>query len=620
MEATRSQRRKSVADVHFHPWNYAQQGTNPKGLIRAMQSQSLKYTVLAPIPTSLLLRCGNCTHNHVDDQDDDNFELRAEHLNSYNPATGLPASTKAHIEHIVPNYYISDPRVRDAFHATDVEYELLIKKDGPLYYDTNVDSHTAAVYNRLSQAEKDKFDPMITGLALGDIRSGEKLIMKLHDNPGVFTGVGEITVFKEWVQHKVQKELQADLTNQQLGLIKLMKTCGTIGMPVVLHCDVNDYKPDSTGVNTVPTQTADGSAAQVHFANVKNFLKHPDCRNTTIIWAHAGGLGKYSRIYPGHLDNLKSILTDPDCSHVSFDLSWDVVGEQLLFDDSQLPFTEKSEVNPEKLKELTNMLEAHPNRFLFGSDSLSPFSDDVWNGTERRYKALFSNLSDSCFNAIRIENYERLIVNARKRVRLWEQYCLPYSAADISRRPDSANRPPELCIAFSVAIYQAIKQGEQNIEAALSNRPGAIVQYPISASDLEAIASEVVTSGHHPWMDTPNFGNIFGTAKVLWERHGLPYTSITLSPEAKKQLPPAVQLALQKACRDAIIYQMKGVERHMKLSTPIVNFPIPDSFLRDVANIKRCGEEFWNSNADFKIYLEQSKRYTARILGKHSKL
>lgn len=316
-------RRKSIADVHFHPWNYAQQGTDPLYLLDAMNEMKMRWTVLAPIPTSLLLCCGNCAHDHSGSGHQHKDKVLSpnklseaqqkaiiELWESYNPATGLPAITKKKVDQkLVPNYYISELAVRNAFEVSNEDYEHLIKEDAPLYYDTNVDSHTARAYKDLQDEDKSKFDPMITGLALGDMRASEKLIMKLYDNPGVFTGVGEITVFKEWVQRKVQGEMQANFTSQQCALLKLMKTCGTIGMPVVLHCDVGSMFWEKEGSTDKPTQD--------HFENMKAFLSHPDCQKTTIIWAHAGGLGKYARVRPGHLDNLEKILSSVDCKSCS---------------------------------------------------------------------------------------------------------------------------------------------------------------------------------------------------------------------------------------------------------------------------------------------------------------
>lgn len=511
-------RRKSIADVHFHPWNYAQQGTDPLYLLDAMNEMKMRYTVLAPIPTSLLLRCGNCTHKHGESGHQHKDEVPSpnkldeaqqkaitELWESYNPATGLPAINKQMVDQkLVPNYYISELEVRNAFKVSSEDYERLIKEDAPLYYDTGVDGHTARAYLELTEEDRAKFDPMITGLALGDMRASEKLIMKLYDNPGVFTGVGEITVFKEWVQRKVQGEMQADLTSQQCALLKLMKTCGTIGMPVVLHCDVGSmfWEKDNSS----------DKATQDHFENMKAFLSHPDCQKTTIIWAHAGGLGKYARIRPGHLKNLEKILSSDDCKHVHFDLSWDTVAEQLLYDDNQLPVKETSSVNEEKLQELVNLINKYPYRFLFGSDSLSPNTVSIWKGTETTYHELFVRLGDQVSNALRIGNYERLIVGARRKVRLWERHCLPYAAIAILRRSDN-QRPPHVIEALSKAIQDAIKHGESNIAKQIEDTQAMVEAFRIPPSFLKRAATAPHVGNNPPWNGNDYFNEYLKQAE-----------------------------------------------------------------------------------------------------------
>lgn len=511
-------RRKSIADVHFHPWNYAQQGTDPEELIPAMETMKMRYTVLAPIPTSLLLRCGNCTHDHrkAGHQHEDKSpapnklnEQERQAIStlweSYNPATGLPAITKEMVDNkLVPNYYISELAVRNAFRVSQADYERLIAEDAPLYYDTGVDSHTAAAYKQLPEEDRGKFDPMITGLPLGDMRASEKLIMKLYDNPGVFTGVGEITVYKEWVQRKVQGELQADLTSQQCALLKLMKTCGTIGMPVVLHCDVGSMFWEKEGSDSKPTQD--------HFENMKAFLSHPDCQKTTIIWAHAGGLGKYARVRPGHLENLEKILKSDDCTHVHFDLSWDTVAEQLLYDDDQLPLKESSRVNDKKLKALVNLITQFPKRFLFGSDSLSPNFVSNWQGTETTYQPLFVQLSDVVINALRIENYERLIVGARRKVRLWEKHCLPYAAIGILRRSDY-DRSPYVIQALTNAIQDGIKHGQDNVALEMQNPGARTTPFGIPPSFLKRAATGLMMGTDAPWRGNAEFDKYLDRAR-----------------------------------------------------------------------------------------------------------
>ncbi|WP_374519653.1 hypothetical protein [Hydrogenophaga sp.] len=613
MEARTTPRIKgALADSHFHHRNYTQQGTPPLHLISPMNDQNMRYAVLAPIPTSLLLRCGNCSHDHGHGNrqpSEIGTKTIEKFWSSYNPADGLPAAAQEHIESILPNYYISELKVRNAFHASQEEYKALIDKDGPLYYDTEVDSRTASDYNGLATEEdpkgnknKDRFDPMITGLALGDMRASEKLITKLHNNPGVFTGIGEITVFKEWVQHKVGKNLQANMSDQQRALIKLMKTCGSIGMPVILHCDVNDYHPDVNDVNH--TSEDDEKTKPRYLDAILEFLKHPDCQNTTIIWAHACGLGKYSRALPSHLSNIEKLLESSDHQHVKVDLSWDTVAEQLLYTDEELKKGDKRNLDTKKLNDLVELISKHPDRFLFGSDSLSPNSTKIWDQTADTYQPLFESLKklpngEAVCEKFRIGNYIDNIRNARLKVRLWEKLCLPYAMAAITRRTDNA-LPRDVKIAISIAIKQAIKNANGVINGKITPLLAAAkndndnfntiisklievsagdnaVQQEFSAKDLEQWATYIYPKNDQPapWTANKKFVEILGKVNKLWGDEGKALDDLRdkVKKDSKEHkslyatLPKesnVYSIALDYALRDAIIHRMMQVEINLE--------------------------------------------------------
>ena len=502
------ERKYSKADVHFHHKNYAQQGSNPRELLDAMDYMRMEYTVLSPIPTNLLVQCGRC-----DSVDHHPKPLTPKQMKSvdtlwnggvwsealwaeFNPARG---STSIDIRD-VPNYYISDMRIRQAFTVDEQVYNELIKKDGPLYYNTMVDDQTAEAFRALNDHDKPRFDPMVTGLALGDMRSSEFLLDKLRRNKGVFTGVGEITVYKEWVQEKVGVSLQADMTSRAYALIKLMNTCGVIGMPVVLHCDVDMMPWDRK------------YTGPAYFENICSFLRTTECKNTTIIWAHAGGLGKYSRIRDGHLDLLDKVLADPGMSHVFFDLSWDTVARQLTMDKDE------KAADPNKIAQLVALLEKYPSRFLFGSDSLSPNNVDVWQGTEVAYAAVFEKLKSDTAAAIKKGNYERLIVGARKNVRLYEKYCVDYAGLAIDIRQDNS-RPFDVQWAVREAIKDAVDYGLAMRAHELDpKQPQPSKEHAarlVSLEDLRTIATKVLLPKEAPWEKAHNFQSYLSRAPKL---------------------------------------------------------------------------------------------------------
>src|SRR4029079_14849550 len=93
-----------------------------------------------------------------------------------------------------------------------------LSSDAPLYYYSFTDAYIAMQYRSLSREEQARFDPMITGFNPGDLYAAEHIRRVLRTFPGVFTGIGEFSVHKEFVSPKVAGET-ASLTNPALDRI-----------------------------------------------------------------------------------------------------------------------------------------------------------------------------------------------------------------------------------------------------------------------------------------------------------------------------------------------------------------------------------------------------------------
>lgn len=383
--------RYEMSDVHFHPTNYAHQGISFKDALGHMEKLRIYRTVMSPIPTRQLVQAGKGV---------------------YRPAEGR-ASCGC-------NYYIPDQRVRNSVHVSAEDYQEIVRESPPLAYDTECDTHTAANFEKLTPAEKDRFDCMVTGLILGDERCSESLLRKLSNHPGVFTGVGEITIHKEFVQDKLDPRVQADLRPHRRNteaLVHLIRTAGDIGMPMVIHCDAD----------VVPAFRKAGAAAE-YFDHARELFSRDECRNTTIIWAHAAGAGKYSHLRDDHVERVDQMLSDPSLAHVNVDISWDVVAHQLVQKDGQF--------NPAKAASWAALFEKHADRILFGSDSLAPMSHEAWGETAKAHQRLMGMVMPASREKIMKGNYERLIVAARPRVRSYERHCLSHAIRAISVRTD----------------------------------------------------------------------------------------------------------------------------------------------------------------------------------------
>lgn len=452
-----------ISDSHFHATNYTQQGYTPAQLLTAMDNLKIRYTVLSPIPTNQIACCSKKT---------------------YRPAQGMANDQ--------PNYYIADTAIRASRFVREEEYKAIIEKTPALVYHTGVDAYTAASFRDVPEKEKDRFDPMVTGLVLGDDRASEDLLFKLEAFPGVFTGVGEITVHKEWVEKKLQDRVQPNLEDRVQSLKFLFQTCGDIGMPVILHCDVDLIPHDRQGEQPK------------HLLNLKALLSDPVCKNTTIVWAHAGGLGKYSRIGDGHLDRLRAMLRDPAFSHVRLDISWDTVAEQLIFSPAEIMADESRAMegatrapmtpDPKRVKDLVDFLEEFSGRILFGSDSLTPNSEAIWGATHKMYEVVFSALKSETRRKVELENYKEVFVSARTKVRQYERFVLPYAVIPLQMRQDN-NLPKAFVTRLNAAVAVGVQYGQDCIAYERKGGKPVVPEnykglYP--AAELKALAMQML--------------------------------------------------------------------------------------------------------------------------------
>ena len=93
-----------------------------------------------------------------------------------------------------------------------------LQTDAPLYYYSFTDAYIAMAYRSLSKEQQARFDPMITGFNPADMYAADHIRRVLQTFPGVFTGIGEFTIHKEFVSSKVAGEI-ASLQNPALDRI-----------------------------------------------------------------------------------------------------------------------------------------------------------------------------------------------------------------------------------------------------------------------------------------------------------------------------------------------------------------------------------------------------------------
>jgi len=274
-----------------------------------------------------------------------------------------------------------------------------LQSDAPLYYYSFTDAYIAMQYKSLNKEQQKRFDPMITGFNPADMYAWKHIKRVLQTFPGVFSGIGEFSIHKEFVSSKVAGEV-ASLTNPALDSV--LDFAGQVGMVVILHSDMD-------------MPFAKIGADPVYLNQMKDLLRrHPA---TMIIWAHVGlgrvvhpvqyGSGTSER-NTSQLEIIENILTDPTLKHVNFDISWDEVAKYVI-------------ATPKSLQNTASVINRFPDRFLFGTDVVAPPDQKFYLAVYYLYQPLWDALNKDASEKLRKGNYERLFDEARIKVRAWEK-------------------------------------------------------------------------------------------------------------------------------------------------------------------------------------------------------
>src|SRR6185436_3931186 len=197
-----------------------------------------------------------------------------------------------------------------------------LQTDAPLYYYSFTDAYIAMQYRSLSKKEQARFDPMITGFNPADMYAVDHIRRVLTTFPGVFEGIGEFTIHKEFVSSKVAGDV-ASLTDP--GRERILDFAAEVGLVLRLH-------------SAIDMPFAKDGAEPVYLSQLKALLKrHP---KTTIIWAHCG-LGRVIRPVrsatvepaersPRQIEIVEELVNDPALPNLHFDISWDEVAKYIV--------------------------------------------------------------------------------------------------------------------------------------------------------------------------------------------------------------------------------------------------------------------------------------------------
>ena len=276
-----------------------------------------------------------------------------------------------------------------------------LQSDAPLYYYSFTDAYIARAYQALPKEQQARLDPMITGFNPADMYGVDHIRRVLECFPGVFSGIGEFSIHKEFVSAKIAGET-ASLTNPALD--RILDFAGEVGLAVIIHNDID-------------MPVAKAGTEPVYLTQMRDLLRrHP---NTTIIWAHFG-LGRIVHPVQGqatedtaerssaYQEIVEHMVNDPTLSHVYYDISWDEVAKYAI-------------ATPQSVRRTVAAFNSHPDRFLFGTDNVAPADQAAQLRVFHLWDPIWSQLTPEASLKIRKGNYERIFDAARARVRAWEK-------------------------------------------------------------------------------------------------------------------------------------------------------------------------------------------------------
>ena len=259
--------------------------------------------------------------------------------------------------------------------------------DAHLYYYSFTDAYIAMAYKSLSPEQQNRIDPMITGFNPTDMYAAAHIRRVLQTFPGVFSGVGEFSIHKEFVSSKIEGDVASFYDP---ALDSILSFCAEVGLIALVHNDIDNPFPKP------------GKPNYLH--GMQDLVKrHP---KTTIIWSHVG-VGRVVAPLKDMLTPFEAMLGDPAFNNLIIDISWDEAAKYIVASDSSVART-------------AYLINKYPDRFLFGTDNVASTNQDKHLEIYRIYQPLWDALTPEALEKILFKNYERLFNKARRDVRAWE--------------------------------------------------------------------------------------------------------------------------------------------------------------------------------------------------------
>ena len=88
---------------------------------------------------------------------------------------------------------------------------------------------------------------------------------------------------------------------------------------------------------------------------------------------------------------------------------------------------------PEATAAIAALIQRYPDRFLFGTDAVAPADQSKYLAVFNQYQPLWNSLDAKTSRKVRLENYERIFDEGRRKVRSWESANLPSLKSNMAR-------------------------------------------------------------------------------------------------------------------------------------------------------------------------------------------
>jgi predicted TIM-barrel fold metal-dependent hydrolase len=247
--------------------------------------------------------------------------------------------------------------------------------DAPLYWYSATDVIVAEAVRSLPRVQQQRFHPFLSGFNPNDKNATAHIELMLELYPDFWRGIGEVFTRHDDLTAMIQGE--APRANNE-AMMRVYRVAAKHDLVVLLHSNLTSVR----------------EREPLYLQELEEALtKNPATR---FLWAHAGTSAELHRAQ-GKLTFLRETLEDLLKRHDNLwiDLSWSVL-EPYILDDQGKP-----------RESWLRLIQAHPDRFLLGSDLVGHF--DKLGETMGEFDVLLDALPDDVADGVARGNLQALM-------------------------------------------------------------------------------------------------------------------------------------------------------------------------------------------------------------------